>query len=106
MGKYQDIHAHNRNVTGNYDERILSYVRWSDEEQLIVISNFDAEKSYEFELKVPDNIIAEWKLNKGSYELVDQLYNTYKTNLDVGQGDGSVKLKLAPLQSYILKLKK
>lgn len=106
MGKYQDIHARNRNVTENYDEKILSYVRWSDEEQLIVISNFDAKKSYEFELKIPDNIIADWKLDKGSYELKDQLYNTYKTRLDVGQGDGSIKLKLAPLQSYILKLKK
>ena len=105
MGSYQDIHTHNRNVTKNYDERLLSFVRWSNEEQIIVISNFDAEKYYKFELKIPDNVIAEWQLSDGSYDLEDQLYKKFKTTLEVKGGKGKVKISLWPLESFILKLK-
>lgn len=106
MGAYQDIHTHNRNATEGYDQRLLSFARWSDDEQLIIISNFDAERSYEVDLKVPDNIIADWKLSAGSYEMADQLYGESTTNLEVSEGDAVMKVSLKPLQSYIFKLKK
>lgn len=104
MGAYQDIHTHNRNATEGYDQRLLSFARWSDVEQLIVISNFDSERSYEIDLKVPDNIIAEWKLSAGNYEMKDQLYGVSSTNLQVTQGDAVMKVSLEPLQSFIFKL--
>jgi glycosidase len=106
MGNYQDIHAHNRNVTEGYDQRLLSFARWSDDEQLIIISNFDAEKSYEIDLKVPDNIISDWNLDKGTYTMKDQLYNEVSTELMVNEGDATMKVSLKPLQSYIFKLEK
>lgn len=106
MGQYQEIHSHNRNVTEGYDQRVLSFARWDDKEQLLVIANFDAEKSYDFELKIPDNIVSEWKLSKQAYTLQDVLYGSYTTTLQVGEGDGIARITLAPLQSYILKLKK
>jgi glycosidase len=106
MGNYQDIHAHNRNVTEGYDQRLLSFARWSEDEQLILISNFDAEKSYEIELKVPDNIISEWKLSPGSYTMKDQLYNSVTSELSVGEGDATMKVSIQPLESFIFKLSK
>lgn len=106
MGKYQDIHAHNRNVTEGYDQRLLSFARWSDEEQLIIISNFDAERSYEVELKVPDNIVAEWKLAPGSYEIKDQLYHAITTQLNVAEGDATMRIIIKPLESFIFQLNK
>lgn len=105
MGNYQDIHAYNRKITEGYDQKLLSFTRWSDDERLIVISNFNAEKSYEIDLRIPESVISEWKLKKGSYELTDQLYGEYTTNLEVGD-DASTKVSLQPLQSFILKLKK
>jgi len=104
MGKYQDIHTYNRNLTEGYDQRLLSFVRWSEEEKLVVISNFDAERSYELELKVPDTIIAEWNLEAGSYEMKDQLYNQISTQLQVSEGDALLKVSLKPLESFIFKL--
>lgn len=104
MGNYQEIHAHNRNVTEGYDQRLLSFARWSDDEQLIVISNFDANRSYEINLKVPDNIVAEWKLNPGNYEMKDQLYETVTTQLVVGEGDATMKIVLDPLESFVFRL--
>ena len=82
----------------------MSFARWSDVEQLIVISNFDSERSYEIDLKVPDNIIAEWKLSAGNYELKDQLYGVSTANLQVTEGDAVMKVSLEPLQSFIFKL--
>ncbi|MEH6535049.1 MAG: alpha-amylase family glycosyl hydrolase [Psychroserpens sp.] len=105
-GDYQDIHLYNREHTQNYNDKVLSFVRWSADEQLIVISNFDAENSQEFDLKLPEGIIETWELDNQSYELSDQLYNTYTTELTVANGEGLAKITLEPLQSLILKLKK
>nr|WP_321232253.1 alpha-amylase family glycosyl hydrolase [uncultured Psychroserpens sp.] len=104
---YQDIHLYNRESTQNYNDKVLSFVRWSDEEQLIIISNFDAKNSQVFDLKIPEGITETWGLdNNKSYELLDQLYTTYKTELVVANGEGLAKITLGPLQSLILKLKK
>lgn len=107
MGEYQDIHDYNRKLTVNYTDKVLSFVRWSDDEKLIVLSNFDAENAYEFNLKIPQDIISIWNLENGtSYTLNDQLYHKYNTKITVEADTGTAKISLQPLQSLILKLKK
>ncbi|WP_460217753.1 alpha-amylase family glycosyl hydrolase [Psychroserpens sp. MEBiC05023] len=105
-GKYQDIHSYNRRNTQNYNDKVLSFVRWSDDEQLIIVSNFDAENNQEFDLKLSEDIITTWNLDNNTYELTDQLYNSFTTQLTVASGQGLAKITLKPLQSLILKLKK
>ncbi|WP_420851550.1 alpha-amylase family glycosyl hydrolase [Psychroserpens algicola] len=105
-GNYQDIHHYNRENTPNYDDKVLSFVRWSDKEHLIIMSNFDAENGRDFELKIPEGITETWELNNQSYELSDQLNDSYSTELTVANGEGLAKISLKPLQSLILKLKK
>jgi glycosidase len=104
MGEYQDIHQFNRENTQNYNHRVLSFVRWSNEEKLIVVSNFDSNKTYEFELKIPVEIIEKWELENQSYLLEDQLYQTQKFDLNVSKNLGTIKMTIAPLQSFILKI--
>ncbi len=104
MGDYEDLHTYNRNNTENYNDKVLSFARWSDFEQLVVVSNFDARSEMQFNLKIPKNIINRWNLADGDYELEDALYNQYKTQLIVDRGIGSVQIKLKPLESFILKL--
>ena len=103
---YEDIHQYNRDHTENYNDKVLSFVRWSSDEHLIVISNFDANQGQEFQLKIPEGIINAWTLEDGSYNLSDALYNTYQSDLNVENGIGSANIKLEPLQSFILKLTK
>ena len=103
---YEDIHQYNRDHTENYNDKVLSFVRWSADEHLIVISNFDANQGQEFQLKIPEGIINAWTLEDGSYNLSDALYNTYQSDLNVENGIGSANIKLEPLQSFILKLTK
>ena len=104
MGAYQDIHQFNREHTVWYNEKVLSFVRWSDEEQLLIISNFSSENSYGFDLGLPQNIIEKWKLKDGEYLLEDQLYKKYSSKLVIKNTQAKVRIDLKPLESFILKI--
>lgn len=104
MGEYLDLHAYNRKKTESYNHKLLSFARWSAEEKLIVVSNFDAENSYEFELKIPEELISKWNIPDGAYKMKDQLYDTFVTSLNVKNNTGIVLIKLNRLASVILKI--
>ncbi len=105
VGEYQDIHQYNREHTENYSDKVLSFVRWSNNEKLIIVSNFNDETSYEFDLKLPKDIIQTWKLPNANYQVEDQLYQAFESTLNVENGLGNLIVKLKPLESFILKLK-
>lgn len=104
MGNYQEIHSYNRAQLNNYNHRLFSFVRWSNDEKLIIISNFDAKESFELELKLPKEIITAWNLKAAQYHLIDQLYGTQKADLKIENGEGTIKFRLDPLASYIFKV--
>ncbi len=105
MGSYEEIHYYNKQHTPTYDQRVFSFVRWDATEKLVIISNFDTERSYDIDLKVPENIVQEWQLDDGAYELEEQLYKSGTQQLVIEQGVGKIGLSLLPLQSYIFKVK-
>jgi len=104
LGTYADIHTYNRQHTQNYNHRVYSFVRWSDSEKLLVVSNFDADESHQFELVIPKELIEKWALKDGSYDMMDMLYQTHIAPLVVLKGEGTIKIALAPLESFIFKL--
>ncbi len=106
VGNYKDLHAYNRENTENYSDKVLSYARWSENEKLIIVSNFEAQNSYDFKLKIPEELITFWELQDGTYTFSDQLYEDHTSELTVENGSGSIQIKLDPLQSFILKFKK
>ncbi|SHI37578.1 Glycosidase [Algibacter luteus] len=103
-GYYQDIHIHNIQNTEWYNNKVLSFVRWSHNEKLIIISNFNAKNTYGFELSIPQNIIEKWDLKNGDYTVVDQLYKSYTSKLKVSGNKAEVRVDIKPLESFILKL--
>ncbi|MEX0272954.1 MAG: alpha-amylase, partial [Flavobacteriaceae bacterium] len=106
MGKYRETHYYNKQYTDSYDHRIFSFVRWSEKERLIIISNFDAEKSFDIDFKLPPELIREWGLNEGKYPLEEQLYGKHSPLLNVTEGEGRVKVLLKPLESHIYGIRK
>nr|WP_299387372.1 alpha-amylase family protein [Allomuricauda sp.] len=104
MGTYQEIHFYNKEHTEGYDHRVLSYVRWKADEKLVIISNFDADKSYDLDLKIPAELISKWDLTQPEYLLKEELYGNVNPVLKIENGQGSVNLKLGPLESYILRV--
>ena len=104
MGEYQDIHYYNKENTQYYNHRVLSYVRWSKDEKLIVLANFDAEENYNFELKIPPEVIENWALKEGTYALSEEIYRQKKKILTVENGVGKIALEIAPLESFIFRI--
>ena len=100
MGKFQEIQSDNRNKTEGYKEGIYSYVRYSDTEKLIVVNNFSWVSDASFDLKIPAEIIRDWKLNDGNYNLVDKLYGQ-KRIMSVKDGLGIVKVEIGKSESFI-----
>ncbi|MET2985834.1 alpha-amylase family glycosyl hydrolase [Aureibaculum conchae] len=106
MGEYQDVHHHNRQHTEWYNDKVYSFVRWSANEKLIIVSNFNDSNHYGFDLQIPKDIIEKWKLKDGTYNMEDQLYHKHKPVLEVKNGVGFIRVELDPLESVILKVEK
>ena len=104
MGSFQEIQSVNRQSTVNYDEFIYSFVRWSENQKLIIIANFSSEKTSEFELKIPEDVIVKWNLKEGEYKLTNQLYQQNSVLLKVENGVGKAKIKILPSESFIFEL--
>ena len=101
-GQYEEIHSYNREVTEGYNHKLFSFVRWSENEHLLIVANFDGTQSYNFEMSVPESIIQSWNLKDGDYTLTDQLYGEFSTKLVFGDGIGKLTLEIAPNVSFIL----
>lgn len=104
MGSFQEIQSVNRENNPGYNELLYSYVRWSESQKLIVVSNFSSEKTV-FNLKIPSDIILKWNLKDGDYQLNDQLYNKSLVQLKVENGVGVARIEIVPLESFIYELK-
>ncbi len=82
--------------------KVFAFVRYSGDERLIVVSNFDAQKKAEFKLTIPADVISAWGLSDGSYELVDQLYGgTQRLVVKDGVGVGVVDVLVEGLGSFV-----
>ena len=102
-GNYEDIHFYNKEHTEDYDHRVLSYVRWSGTERLVVVANFEADSTRQFQLKIPPEILSEWEIENGEHTAVDMLYGSEK-KLMVTDSIGQIEVVLQPLESFILKV--
>ncbi len=100
-GEYREIHRHNRAHTEWYNDRVFSWVRWKDEEKLILVVNFDASERYGFELELPEEVTRLWNLHEGSHRLQDQL-SERSLELQVTGSRAWVRVDLDPLESLIL----
>ncbi|WP_282132674.1 alpha-amylase family glycosyl hydrolase [Cellulophaga baltica] len=106
MGQYQEIHYYNKDHTEGYDHRVFTFCRWSDDEKLIIVTNFDKEKTYDLTLKVPEFMIEKWKLSSGIFPMEDQLYHVSNPKLKVTDTKiGEFSFQIKPLESFIFKLK-
>jgi glycosidase/predicted alpha/beta superfamily hydrolase len=103
-GEYAEIHSYNRQLDAGYSDRLFSFVRWNNEEQLIIVSNFDAESSSELYVTLPPEIVAEWRLESGRYGLYERLYAAQDSQLIVSEGVGTFAVSLAPLESAVFRV--
>jgi len=101
-GAYSEIHSYNRNISERYNDRVFSFVRWKEDERLIIVTNFDDREGCEFDLRLTPGIIEKWALRPDTkYQLKDVLTGK-KFDLVSGNGTAHIPVKLKPLDSLIL----
>ena len=79
-------------------------MRWKGADRRVIVSNFDAGRSYALDLKLPGEVVAQWGLKEGAYPLEEMLYGAKPFTLNVSGGQAAISLELAPLESVILRL--
>lgn len=104
VGDFKEIHSANTTITGGYLPEVYSFVRWSENQKLIVVANFSSSKKSQFELIIPKDIIQKWNLKEGNYTIIDQLYQKSQLTLKVFNGEGKVIIDLKPSESFVYQL--
>jgi hypothetical protein len=104
MGEFEQIHDANLNAGSNYDFGLYSYVRWSDDEKLVIVTNFNQNTPVECDVMIPADVVKKMNLKDGKYKLKDQLYGKSSTELVIENGVGKFKLKIGVNESFIYKI--
>ncbi|MFP4290884.1 MAG: alpha-amylase family glycosyl hydrolase [Cyclobacteriaceae bacterium] len=109
-GYFYDLQPHNRSYTQGYNDMVYSFLRFTDQQQLLVVTNFDANNSQQFNLKIPRTAIQAMGLSEdNTYTLRDILMTDLQLEMDAGEvvvsesGNG-ISLRLEPLQSFVFSI--
>ena len=102
MGKYQQLH-HPDNGPNRLGGKAYAFARWSENEKLIIVANFDWENPLLGGLNLSKELNSEWGLADGSYEVNDQLGEA-RGSLEVKDGYGYFQFELGKLESGIWKV--
>ncbi len=104
MGDYEQIHDANLEAGLGYDFGLYSYVRWSENEKLIIVTNFNQNTAVKCQVILPAGVVKKMNLKDGSYKMKDQLYLKNATELIIKNGVGKFSIEIQPGESFIYKL--
>ncbi len=106
-GAYQDLHLFNLEKHDlGYDDGLYSFARWTEDQQMIVVSNFDANQTKEFVLRIPEELARSWDvLEKSSGPVIARdVLNGRNSVLQAEGGSVSIKMILPPLGSAVFEI--
>lgn len=103
MGEFEQIQEANLHAGLGYDFGLYSYVRWSNKEKLIIVTNFNQNTAVNCDVILPEAVVKRMNLKEGKYTLTDQLYGKNKTEMQLTNGVGKFKLSIQPGESFIYK---
>jgi glycosidase len=83
-GKFYELMLVNQNNESGFNERIYAYLRFTDKQRILVITNFNRDER-ELLVKLPADLLNELHLN-GKKEFTDLLNNTKYNTPDISGG--------------------
>lgn len=111
VGKLYDLQAANMRSEGYDSRKVYAYLRFTDEQRVLVVVNFDADNAKEIKLKIPENAFRAMSLDANArYHLTDQLLTKQELSFEgtqvsnPRQSDSGVPIRLGPLGVYVFKL--
>lgn len=103
-GHYKSLHEENRQALTNYNHQQFAFARWHQKNKMIVVSNFDRQKSYQYSLVIPQNLVEKWQLTTGQYLLTDLLGGKNNVLIVDSNQRATIALTMAPLSSLVFQL--
>ncbi len=102
QGNFYDLHPHNREHTEGYANQVYAFLRFTEQQRWLVVTNLDAQQEQQFNLKIPAAAQQAMQLPKGTtYALRDLLSSDTQLTWSVSD-NASIPITLAPLQSLVL----
>lgn len=107
QGHFYDLHPHNRTYSDGYTDQVYAFLRFTDQQKLLIVTNLDSRHAHRFSLKIPRTALQAMNVSEeGTYELRDIFQSD--TTLTVrgsevidSEGAEGIPLVLAPLQSMV-----
>lgn len=104
-GNWRDLHSYNlEKQDEGYDDGLYSFARWTPGQQMVVVSNFDANREKDFTLRIPADLMEEWGLVNKEPGVTD-LLNNKQVTISVADGVAYIKIVLSPLESAVLEIR-
>lgn len=105
-GDFMSLHQLNL-ATAGYTEQQLSFARWDQQQQLIIVSNFSSQ-AVSFQLQLPHALLQQWQTLRpgsqpGNWQLTE-VWTGQHYPLQLTRQNTSVSLSLAPQESVVLEL--
>lgn len=108
LGDFDSLQQANEEQLTEGRDRVYLFTRTAvatkSVEFLIVAANFDDENTFNDSITIPRELIAKWRLDDGSYTLLDNLGEGPIYKMNVHNGEGRINLQLSPNGSVALTL--
>jgi len=106
QGAFYDLQAENRLHTPDYKPGLYAYARYTPNDRCVVVANMSWVSEAQISLRLPQDVLAQWQLQEGIYQLTDLLSPDQTYTLTVKEGIGLIPIQLKTSSSVILQLKK
>jgi len=106
-GHFYDLHRHNQHFTDGYNDQVYAFLRFTEQQKLLIISNFDAHNTQSFNLKIPVTAVRAMGLAEEASYTLRNIFQTETTatmntsDVIISEGDAGIPISLPPLASYV-----
>ena len=78
-----------------YTDKVYSYLRFTEQQRLLIVTNFDTQNSTSFSLTIPESVLQAFNMSD-NFRLNGKFGNDQELEYKNG-----LKLELAPLAGYV-----
>ncbi len=109
-GYLYDLNPHNRSFTPGYSDKMYAFLRFTDQQQLLIVTNFDAENGCFFKLKIPKTAIEAMQLSEELGYTLQDIFQTQQRipfqpgEVIISEGDAGIPVEVGPLQTFIFEI--
>ncbi|QZT37423.1 alpha-amylase family protein [Halosquirtibacter xylanolyticus] len=102
MGQYEDLTRFNDAMGNPYVKSLFIHARWSNEENLLILSNFSEKELLNVKIHIPLSIVKNWEIEDHQVVLKDHLGHEITSTITVESQDAFFIVDIPALDGLIL----